>query len=652
MIQLIGEISLVLALLFALLQSVLPLVGYYRNNPYLLASARPSAWGQFIFVALAYIVLTIAFCTNDFSIAYVAENSHPSLPFMYRLTAAWGAHEGSILLWIVILNIWTVAFSILRGIQNDINTALVLAVLGLISFCFLCFLLLTSNPFLSALSTQTGQDLNPLLQDPGFVIHPPMLYAGYVGFSVAFAITQAALIRGQLDSAWAEVTRRFAIAAWCFLTFGITLGSWWAYRVLGWGGFWFWDPVENASLLPWMSGTALIHVLLLAEKRNTAKGWAALLAIISFALSLLGTFLVRSGVLISAHTFANDPARGVFLLLLLAVVVTAALAIYVIRIPTFSSDHAAAVSADVLHSRLSSSGNANHSSPFAWLSRDTGLLLNSALLFVAMTTILLGTLYPLILDALHLGSISVGAPYFNTVMMPLTFIVMLFMGFAALCPWQKQSSTQGIKKIWQQAAKKMLISIFVAIAVLWGVTGHIDMLAMVSMSLSFWIIQSVLGSLSTQSGMSLAHIGFAILIIGIMLSSTLNEEREVRIKPGNAVSIGPYQFFFLDTQGISGANYRGVRAAFDVIKNERHVTNMYPEKRIYTVRDMVMTKVDIHPGLFRDLYIALGEPLDQEYWSVRLYYKPFVRWIWFGGLIMILGGVLAITQKKINGKTA
>lgn len=629
MIRLVGEISLIFALVFSLLQSVLPLIGYYRRSPYLLAFARPSAWGQSLFILCAYIVLTIAFCTSDFSIAYVAENSHPSLPFMYRLTAVWGAHEGSILLWVFILNCWAVAFSIVM--QRYANTALVLAVLGIISFCFLCFLLLTSNPFLPAQTLLRGQDLNPLLQDPGFVIHPPMLYIGYVGFSVAFAITQAALIRGQLDSAWARVTRQFAIAAWCFLTLGITLGSWWAYRVLGWGGFWFWDPVENASLLPWLSGTALIHVLLLAEKRNLAKGWAALLAIISFALSLLGTFLVRSGVLISAHTFANDPARGVFLLILLAIVVTAALAIFMIRLPR----------------------SASSSSPPAWLSRETGLLANSALLFLAMTTILLGTLYPLILDALHFGTISVGAPYFNTVMMPLVFIIMLVMGLAALCPWQKTSSPSA-KIFWQQAGKKMLYSVLAAIGVLWGVTARVEVVALVSMSLSFWIILSVQQTWRAHAGMSIAHIGFAVLVIGIMLSSTLNEEREVRMQPGNAVSVGPYQFFFLDTQGVSGANYRGVRAAFDVIKNSRHITNLYPEKRIYTVRDMVMTKVDIHPGIFRDLYIALGEPLEQNYWSVRLYYKPFVRWIWFGGFIMMIGGILAILQRprKEHGKTA
>lgn len=620
MIALFGNISLILALLFASIQSILPLLGFWRKNPYFSAAARPCAWGQFIFIGIAYTLLTLAFATSDFSIAYVAANSHPALPIMYKLTALWGAHEGSILLWIFILNIWTLAFSVIE--KNNANLSLVLAILGLISLCFLCFLLLTSNPFLVAPEIQTGNDLNPLLQDPGFVIHPPMLYAGYVGFSVAFAITLAALIRGQLDATWALVTRRFAIAAWVFLTFGITLGSWWAYRVLGWGGFWFWDPVENASLLPWIAGTALIHVLILADKRNMAKSWASLLAIICFALSLLGTFLVRSGVLISAHTFANDPARGVFLLILLALVLTGALAVYVIRLPKLIQQP----------------------SKFNWLSRESSLLINSGLLFIAMLTILLGTIYPLIIDALHLGAISVGAPYFNLVMLPIVFIIMTFMGFGPLCHWQTQP-----KKIFlKQSAQRFLLSILCAAALLWGVTGQFETIAFISLILSFWILFSVIDARKILPGMALAHAGFAILIIGIMLSSTLNQERDVRVKPGDTVALGPYNFLFIDTQGVSGANYRGIQAAFDVTKNSRHITNMYPEKRIYTVRDMVMTKVDIDASIFRDLYVALGEPLDNQYWSVRFYYKPFVRWIWFGGIIMMLGGIIAIIQRRAN----
>lgn len=619
MIKLFGEISLYFALFFSITQSVLPLLGFWRNNPYLLAFARPSALGQFTFVIIAYALLTIAFVTNDFSIAYVAANSHPSLPLIYQLTAVWGAHEGSILLWIVILNCWTVVFSIFYP-RHTHTQALTLVILGIISFCFLIFLLLTSNPFLPALSFQTGRDLNPLLQDIGFLIHPPMLYAGYVGFSVAFAITQAALIEGKLDSTWARLTRRFALAAWCFLTLGITLGSWWAYRVLGWGGFWFWDPVENASLLPWLSGTALIHVLILCEKRHIAKSWTVLLAIMSFALSLLGTFLVRSGVLVSVHTFANDPARGMLLLILLAMLITAALLLYV--------------------KRLSALTSTNHI-PFSFVSRETALLINSALLFIAMTTILLGTLYPLILDALQLGTISVGAPYFNKVMMPLVFIIMGFMGLAALTHWQSSPSI-----IWQEAAKKMVISLLAAMIILWGTTGQFGIVAIISLSLSIWIILSVLPILRCSPGMSLAHIGFAILIIGIILSSVLNQEREVRIKPGQETSVGPYQFNFVTTKGIEGPNYRGIQAMIEVTKQHRYITTLYPEKRIYSVREMIMTKVAIHPSIFRDLYIALGEPLSDDFWSVRFYFKPFIRWIWFGGIMMIIGGLLVLFRKE------
>lgn len=616
MIGLFGQVSLYLALLFSLLQSIVPLWGYFRNNSYAIAFARPSAFGQFFFICIAYALLTVAFAINDFSIAYVAANSHPLLPLMYRLTALWGAHEGSILLWIFILNAWTIAFisAYQRNTKEKKLFFLTIAILGLISFCFLCFLLLTSNPFLETSIPLSGRDLNPLLQDPGFVIHPPMLYIGYVGFSVTFAITQAALINNQLNQTWANITRRFAIIAWCFLTLGITLGSWWAYRVLGWGGFWFWDPVENASLLPWLSGTAFIHVLVLAEKRNIAKAWAVLLAIFSFALSLLGTFLVRSGVLISAHTFANDPARGIFLLLLLGVVTTAALAVYVVRIPKLVS--------------LPSS--------FALISRETGLLLNSVLLFVAMLTILLGTLYPLILDSLHLGTISVGAPYFNMVLTPLVFITMAIMGLGPLCHWQAEK----LNSLWRLALKNIIFSMLAAFVLLYSVTGKIDKMGFLSLSLSAWIILSILGSIRLHLGMSLAHAGFAILIIGIMLSSLLNEEKEVRMHPGNAVNLGPYQFFFLDTESVQGSNYRGIRGIFEVIKNKHHVTYLFPEKRIYPVREMVMTKVDIHPGIFRDLYIALGEPLEKNDWSLRLYYKPFIRWIWVGGIIMMLGGLL------------
>jgi cytochrome c-type biogenesis protein CcmF len=624
MIRLFGHLSLSIACAYAIIQCALPLIGYWRKNNYLLAAARPCAIGQCFFVLLAYVLLTIAFVTNDFSIAYVAHNSHATLPLMYRLTAVWGAHEGSILLWIVLLNLWTLTVCIALKRKSQLHaehysfTALTLSLLGLLSVCFLTFLLLTSNPFAAATSLSNGSDLNPLLQDPGFVIHPPMLYIGYVGFSVAFAMFLAALIRGDFNQHTARIIKQFAVAAWCFLTLGITLGSWWAYRVLGWGGFWFWDPVENASLLPWLSGTALIHILALCEKRDIAKGYAGILAITTFALSLLGTFLVRSGVLISAHTFASDPARGIFLLILLGIVTTGALILFV--------------------KRLSSFKNSPHQ--FQLLSRETGLLLNSALLLVAMTTILLGTLYPLMLDAMKLGAISVGAPYFNKVMLPLVLITMTFMAVAPLLHWQQQS----LRKLLTQTMPHLVFSVIVAIILLYTVVDSLDLLSTISLTLSIWIISVAIKPFRFYPGMALAHIGFALLVIGVLLSSLLNVERDVRMQPGSQEKIGPYQFRFVDAKGVSGSNFRGVQVNFDVTKNGRHIVNLYPEKRIFLVREMVMTKVDIHPSLFRDLYIALGEPLEQDAWTVRLYYKPFVRWIWIGGIIMMFGGIVSIVR--------
>jgi cytochrome c-type biogenesis protein CcmF len=618
MVAFFGQIALLVALFFSLLQTVMPVWGWYRHNPYALACARPSAFAQCFFVACAYLLLTYAFITHDFSIAYVAANSHPLLPWMYRLTALWGAHEGSILLWIFILNGWTVAFTLIQ--KKNVLLPFVLASLGFMSCCFLIFILLTSNPFLTTLIPQAGRDLNPLLQDPGFIMHPPMLYIGYVGFSVAFAITQAALLQGNLDANWAKTTRQFALAAWCFLTFGILLGSWWAYRVLGWGGFWFWDPVENASLLPWLSGLALIHILVLVEKRDTAKGWATFLALITFMLSLLGTFLVRSGVLISVHTFANDPLRGMFLLCLLAVLMTLALGIYALRISALTSRQ--------------------HFS-FSGLSREMALLLNSGLLFLSTLTILLGTLYPLIIDALKLGTLSVGAPYFNKVMTPLVYLTMLFMAFAPLCLWQENR----LNTLWQQAWQRILMSFSTTLFLLWFFVGEITAGTFITLSLCLCVVLNLIPTFSAKRAMSLAHLGFVVLILGIMFSSLLSVEREVRIQPGSTTAIGPYQFSFIDTQGVNGSNYRGIRATFEVTKNNRPITFLYPEKRIYTVREMVMTKVDIHPGIFRDLYIALGEPLDDATWSVRIYYKPFMRWIWLGGIIMMVGGFVAFLPR-------
>jgi cytochrome c-type biogenesis protein CcmF len=619
MLGLYGKISLILAMFAAFLQTLLPLLGKMRANPYLTATTIPTIIAQFTFVALAYLLLTYAFIANDFSLAYVAANSHPNLPFIYRLTAVWGAHEGSILLWVLILNIWSLVFA--YHCRQLALLPIASSILGFISVCFLLFIIATSNPFLSS-AIPSAFDLNPLLQDPGFIFHPPMLYAGYVGFSISFAITLAALLAAKLDLNWVKLARRWTLAAWCFLTLGITLGSWWAYRVLGWGGFWFWDPVENASLLPWLSGTALIHVLALVQKRSIAKNWAVILSITSFSLSLLGTFLVRSGVLISAHTFATDPARGVFLLLLFAIVVCIALTIYSLRI-----------------------AKANESKTqvkFNFLARETGLLLNSALLFIAMATILLGTLYPIILDSLGLGSISIGAPYFNAVISPLILLLMALMGYVPFCHWQQENAGYLVKKI----LPRLLISISSALLLTWLLLKSFNLLASLSLALSIWVIISIIPSFRRLPGMAVAHVGFAIFIIGISLSQTMSIEREVIIEPGNIAQVGPYQFSLVTTKGIAGSNYKGIQAQFTIYKNKHFISYLYPEKRIYTVRNMVMTTVAIHPGIFRDLYIALGEPFDHEKWSVRIYYKPFIRWIWLGGLLMIMGGIITLLSPK------
>lgn len=632
-----GNITLWCALLVASLQSTIPVIGYARNNCYALACARPLALLQFFWVACAYLLLTIAFLMDDFSINYVAANSHPALPFIYKLTATWGAHEGSILLWILILNIWTVMFSFVRINKNFgcesrgfATSSLTLSLLGIVSFCFLCFLIFTSNPFMTSDASAQLQplDLNPLLQDPGLVSHPPMLYMGYVGFSVAFAITMAALIENQLDSTWAKLTRQFAMLAFCFLTLGIVLGSLWAYRVLGWGGFWFWDPVENASLLPWLSGVALIHILVLVERREIGQQFAVILALTSFVLSLLGTFLVRSGVLISAHTFASDPKRGVFLLLVLGIVVSAANVLYFMRLKTPGS-----------------SPTTDSDKSFTLFSRESKLLLNSSLLTLSMLTILIGTLYPLIIDALHLGTISVGAPYFNSVILPINIVMMIFMGLAPFCKWQKQP----IRELFQQVWKYALLSFCAALALLWSLDipgSGSNILNVINLTLCFWIIGSLLSQFRIKKAMCIAHTGFALLVLGVTLSNALSIEREVRLKIGNSVDVGPYQFFFMNTQAANGQNYRGVEATFDVVKNQHHITYLHPEKRIYLVRQQVMSTVDIHKSIFRDLYIALGDPFDLDDWSLRIYYKPFIRFVWIGGALMMIGGLMAIFNRR------
>ncbi len=615
----LGQLLLYSALATAFLQGLVPFLGYWRQNRHALALARPFALLQSLLIANAFLLLVSAFLSNDFSLAYVAQNSHPSLPFFYRLTAVWGAHEGSFLLWIFLLDVWTAALCFFTARWQTEIRSLTLALLGGISFCFLVFLTLTSNPFKTAVAA-VPQDLNPLLQDPGFFIHPPMLYTGYVGFSVVFAITTACLLYGNA-SLWASLVRPWALAAWSFLTIGISLGSWWAYHVLGWGGFWFWDPVENASLLPWLTGAALIHIVIVVEKQQRFSDWGFILAILTFSLSILGTFLVRSGVLISVHSFATDPSRGLFLLVLLAFITGSAMSLYLFRRKKIKPAREKFIS---------------------WTTREEILLVQSIFLFIAMATVLLGTLYPLLVEALGLGTLSVGPPYFNHVLFPLLLLCLAVMGWAPLSQWR----TEQRKTFLRYTRRHFAVSIVLAIALSLFFTRHWSSMLILNLSLVFWVLLSIRNTFFRQAGMTLAHAGFAIFILSIILSSTFSKERELELQTGESVTLGPYVFHFIDVEGVTGPNFKGVRANFTVLRNHRFITQLRPEKRIFTVRDLVMTKIDIYPGVFHDLYIALGEPRAEDRWSLRLYYKPFIRWIWFGGFCIALGGFLALLRRR------
>lgn len=632
----IGHYALILALCLALVQSILPLVGAATNHTTWMQLARPAAYGQSLFIGLAFLLLAYAFITNDFSVSYVATNSNSQLPIIYRFCAIWGAHEGSLLLWVFLLSLWGVAVALFsRQLPLDM-VARVLSILGIIGSGFLLFLLMTSNPFLRLLPhvPKDGLDLNPLLQDPGLVIHPPMLYMGYVGFSVAFAFAISALLSGRLDIAWTRWCKPWTLVAWCFLTGGIILGSWWAYRELGWGGWWFWDPVENASFLPWLTGTALVHSLLVTQKRGLFKAWTILLAIIAFSLSLLGTFLVRSGVLISVHAFAVDPLRGVFMLVFLALVIGASLTLYAGRIHKLSMIPAA----------------------FSLLSRESFLLANNMLLTGAMLTILLGTLYPLIIDTLGLEKLSVGPPYFNLVFLPFMACIMLLMAIAPLTRWQYTPGKWLFSKLWISWA----LAAITAVTLPWWVTGEIHWQVVIGLGLAGWIILATLRSLLQtndgfwrirrlslmQWGMVVAHIGVAVCAIGVVLTSQYSVQKEVRLVPGDQIDVAGYHFQFMGTRNLSGPNYSGVEGGIVVKKSNHLITFLTPQQRVFNAQKTALAKTAIDAGWFRDIYVALGEPLDHNAWSLRIYYKPFVRWIWGGGLLMILGGILALCGRR------
>ncbi len=638
MIPELGHFALILALSLALAQSILPLVGAATNRSNLMAVARPAAQGQFVFVAIAFACLAYAFLVNDFSVKYVAINSNSRLPTEYRFAAVWGGHEGSILLWILTLSVWTLLVTLFSRHLPQVMVARVLGVMGLISVGFLLFTLLTSNPFDRLIpAALEGRDLNPLLQDPGMVIHPPMLYIGYVGFSVAFAFALAALMGGRLDAAWARWSRPWTTAAWVFLTLGIALGSWWAYYELGWGGWWFWDPVENASFMPWLVGTALIHSLAVTEKRGTFKSWTVLLAIAAFSLSLLGTFLVRSGVLTSVHAFATDPKRGVFILIFLTLVIGASLLLFAWRAP-----------------KVGLGGK------FALISRETFLLTNNVLLLVATGAVLLGTLYPLFIDALGLGKISVGPPYFDAVFMPLMAPAIFLMGVGPFARWKEQTIPELAKRLKWAFGVALMSALLMPLVI-----GKWTPLVSVGLLLAFWVIAAGaygIGSRLAQTpgdwisritkqtpswwGMQVAHLGVATFIIGVTLVKGYETENDVRMNIGSTVTVNSYVFTFRGVSQKAGPNYQAWVGDFDVTKNGKAISTLHPEKRNYLATGMAMTEAAIDTGFTRDLYVALGEPLENGAWAVRVYHKPFVDWIWGGAVIMALGGILALSDRR------
>lgn len=629
----LGQIALILALLIAGLQAVLPLAGAQRGKAGWMAVARPAAYAQLFLVLGAFVVLTVVFVTQDFSVKYVADNSNSLLPMVYRYTAVWGAHEGSLLLWTLVLAVWNAAVAeFSRGLPERV-IARVLGVIGLISLGFLAFLIFTSNPFVRLLPAPLeGRDLNPLLQDVGMIIHPPMLYIGYVGFVVPFAFSIAALIDGSVDARWLRWTRPWTNIAWGFLTIGIALGSWWAYYELGWGGWWFWDPVENASFMPWLVGAALLHSQAVTEKRGSFRGWTLLLAIAAFSLSLLGAFLVRSGVLTSVHSFAADPSRGLFVLIFLGLVIGGSLVLYVLRVPRLEQG-----------------------APFTATSRETLLLANNVLLTCACAMVLLGTLYPLLADALGLGKISVGPPYFGLLFLLLMTPLVLLLPFGPLTRWQREEMSRPLRMLAPWAVLALVlgaIAYFAAPQGKWKTAAGIATSAWVAFgTLRFlWSRFQSKGNRFTAEmlGMTLAHGGIAVFLIGALLVEGLSVQRELAVTPGQSVQVGRYAFQYQGVDELRGPNYLATRGHVQVLRDDKSLALLNPEKRAYASGGQVMTEVGIHRDVFGDVYVALGESLGGQARAIRIHLKPFVRWIWLGAGLMALGGFVTATDRRFR----
>ncbi|MDP2186785.1 MAG: heme lyase CcmF/NrfE family subunit [Xanthomonadales bacterium] len=639
MIAELGQIALILALIMALVQASLPMLGAARNDAALMALARPTAYAQLLFLTVAFALLTTLFVVQDFSVLYVARNSNSLLPLAYRFSAVWGGHEGSLLLWVLILGIWTGAVARLSHALPQPVVARVLAVLGMVSVGFLLFTALTSNPFDRVLPAwPDGNDLNPLLQDPGLIVHPPMLYTGYVGFAVAFAFAIAALIDGRLDERWVRWARPWTNVAWGFLTIGIALGSWWAYYELGWGGWWFWDAVENASFMPWLVGTALIHSQAVTEKRGGFVGWTLLLAIAAFSLSLLGTFLVRSGVLTSVHSFASDPGRGIFILTFLLIVVGGSLLLYAIRAPRIAREKTSAP-----------------------VSRETLLLINNLMFTAAAAMVLIGTLAPLMFEALNLGKISVGPPYFGFQFMLLMAPVALLMPFGPFARWGSENLGRFLPVL------RVGLSAVVLALVLAALLGErFTLKSYLGVAAAAWVFAGIGAFVwmrlrsapkgrrftAEMLGMSLAHFGLGVFVAGVLLVESLGVEKDVAMVPGQTVEAVGYRFTFNGVSNVRGPNYEAVRGEVNVYDGDRLIASLHPEKRNYAAGGQVMTETAISPSLVRDIYVALGESLGNDgSWAVRLYIKPFIRWIWLGALLMMAGGFVTASDRRFRRHT-
>jgi cytochrome c-type biogenesis protein CcmF len=637
----LGHFALVLALLAALVQASVPLLGAARGDAALMAVAPFAAVAQFVLVAVAFLSLMHAYVVSDFSVANVFENSHSLKPMLYKLTGLWGNHEGSLVLWVAILTLFGLAVALLGGNLPAPFRARVLAVQAMISVGFLAFSLATSNPFLRLdPAPLEGRDLNPLLQDPGLAFHPPALYLGYVGFSMAFSFAIAALVEGRVDAAWARWVRPWTLAAWVALTLGIAMGSWWAYYELGWGGWWFWDPVENASFMPWLVGTALLHSAIVVEKRGALKSWTILLAIVTFALSLMGTFLVRSGVLTSVHAFATDPARGVFILALLVVAIGGSLVLYAVRAPALKAEGL-----------------------FAPVSREGGMVLNNLLLATACAAVLIGTLYPLLLDAAGGGTVSVGPPYFETVFVPLMIPLLIAMAAAPLLPWKRADLRGIVQRLGLVAALAAAVALgtwawssgasplpALGIACAAWVAGG----AILELGLRLRLFAGPLGDSWTRArnlpraawGMTLAHLGVAVFVAGVTASSAWRSESIQFMRPGDTVDLAGYTFAFAGTATIEGPNYRAERGTVRVSRNGRDIAVLHPEKRFYPSQRTTTTEAAIHTTWLADLYAVIGDPGEGGAWSTRLYHNPLVPWIWLGALAMVAGGCVSLTDRR------